>query len=425
MPLDEATVVPVVDAWSASLAAPWTDSQKDQLVDRLVELSSHVVPHLVMDVALSHARQQEYLLGRTLARVEDWLTMVAASHRRTFKLDAIRHNPGTEEASLGLRSATLAEIEALPGVGGALAVDIGRYLAGRPGSDELKDLLEINGIGPTRLAQLQRVAYLDQASVGFASPALWAFVMSPTVPNAVALLERSDFSLMYGDHNAVARRIAGAVGSLYERFAAFLELVTKRAELASTPTGGSLASQADRWVRRHRLRADRLAATEPSTGMLLVNEAYVDATKAVIDNANTSLELMVFLGTAAAGDGNDPAPLPLVEALEAAAARGVDVRVILDQDDGGEPYKSFFINKPLVDRFKANGVSVKFDEKDTLLHSKVLIADGATTIVGSHNWTRAGFNRTHELSVQIENNGVANTFHARFEALWNQLPALP
>jgi len=64
------------------------------------------------------------------------------------------------------------------------------------------------------------------------------------------------------------------------------------------------------------------------------------------------------------------------------------------------------------------------DNEDTLLHSKVLVVDDQTCVVGSHNWTRAGFTRTHELSVIVENATVAAAFRKRFDLLWDSLPAV-
>jgi phosphatidylserine/phosphatidylglycerophosphate/cardiolipin synthase-like enzyme len=201
-------------------------------------------------------------------------------------------------------------------------------------------------------------------------------------------------------------------------------MALEQATRASSVAGGVLASRARRWLARHRLRDGLLAGARPAGGAVLVNEAYLASARRLLENAADAANLLVFLGTANPGDPLHPGPLQLVEAMEAAAARGVTVRAILDQDDGGAPYGSVFINRPLVERFRANGVGVKFDREDVLLHSKVLIVDRTAAIVGSHNWTGASLNDTHELSLLVEAPEVASQFDDRFQSLWDQLPTI-
>ncbi len=424
MALDKARALTAVDAWSAAVTTAWTAAEKGRLANRLVDLAARVEPHMVADAPLPAARVQEFLLGRTIERLEDWLIIAAAPLRRGLKIEAVRLKPDSEEPALGLRSASHREVEALPGVGNALARDIRRYLAGHSVVQGFDALLDVAGIGPDRLAQLRATSYLDEPSFGFVSPTLWSFALAPSVPNALAVLDQTDVSLLLGDHGTFARNVPAAPASVFDRFSAFVDFVSDRAQLSLSGAGGFLASEADRWLTRHDRRRALIARAQAASGTLLVNGSYVGAVKAAIDAAATSVTLMVFTGTPT-GANDGLAPLPLVEALEAAAARGVAVRVILDQDDGGEPYGSLFINRPLVNRFRAGAVGVKFDTKDTLLHSKVLVVDRTACVVGSHNWTRAGFAGTHELSVLIDNATVAGAFGDRFDTLWNSLPALP
>ncbi|MCP3855407.1 MAG: hypothetical protein GY698_11835 [Actinomycetia bacterium] len=189
---------------------------------------------------------------------------------------------------------------------------------------------------------------------------------------------------------------------------------------AAIPTGDFAAA----WLSR----ADKLgaldAAISPASGQVLVNADYVSAVRTLLDGAAQSIRVMLFLGTPAEGDALAPGPLRLVESLEERAAAGVSVRLILDQDDGGEPFGSLFINQALVDRLASTAVEVRFDPEDTLLHSKVVVVDDQVAVVGSHNWTRSGFNNTHELSVLYVAPAVAAAFGTRFDSLWASLPVL-
>lgn len=423
MPLDRAAAAERVDTWSAALASPWSEREKDEVAGRLQDLAAVLVPHVVEDRPIDADRLQAFLVRRTVARLEDWLTVAVARQRTALGLEALRLEPATDRPALGLRSAERAEIDALPGVGPTLTDRLRRHLASRPSSSRFDDLIEVHGLGSERLELLRAKSYLDEPRLGLVSPTTWALLLSPTVPHLLALFERGDTLLLFGDHTAYARRLPAEAPSAFLRFLAFVDLVVDRARLAASGSAGWLASDADRWLARHERREALLATAVGARGALLVSDAYVPAARAKIAAAERSIRLMMFVGHARAGEGGEQI-LPLVEELEAVAVRGVDVRVVLDQDDGGEPYRSFFINRPLVERLRGGPIQVKWDTPETLLHSKLLVLDDAACIVGSHNWTQAGFTRTHELSVLLESPEAAAGFGRRFDALWERLPAL-
>jgi hypothetical protein len=422
MQLDETAVRPVVDHWSSTLSIAWTAVEKNKITQILMELSLQVTPHIVEDILLDPGRSQAYLLARTIARLEEWLFRASANLRAMLRIDDYDYISGYD--SLGLRSGTLQEIADLPGIYPVLATNIGRFVSQRPSLTSMDRLIVINGVGPRRLEQLKQLAYLDSPIMGLVSMSLWQFMMSPGVETFLALLDKTDLSFFFGDQNTLPRRVAREDQNVFERFNAFVELVLEQTTRITSAVEGVLASDVNLWFNRHELRNRLLESAETADGGLLINEAYIEKAKLLINGAADSVSLMVFLATTGGGHGNSPGPLQLIEALEAAARRGVEVRVILDQDDGGEPYKSYFINKPLVDRFRNNAVKVKFDEDDTLLHSKVLIVDENKVIVGSHNWTRASFYNTHEISVFVENGSLAVGFRDRFDTLWRHLPDL-
>jgi hypothetical protein len=185
--------------------------------------------------------------------------------------------------------------------------------------------------------------------------------------------------------------------------------------VAGSTTTGQIAEA----LARRDLLATYDAAAQPATAELLADAAYVPAVTALLDAATTDISVMLFLGTASAGDPQHPGPLALVAALERAAQRGVNVRVILDRDDG--TYRSSVINAPLVQRLTAAGIPVKRDDETTLLHSKVVVVDATAVVVGSHNWTLNAFAGTDELSVLVTGSAVATEFADRFDTLWAAL----
>lgn len=85
----------------------------------------------------------------------------------------------------------------------------------------------------------------------------------------------------------------------------------------------------------------------------------------------------------------------LISALCRAKERGVDVRIILDQESAQRTSRAAFI------RFKRNGVSCGYRTKNSLLHYKAALIDDLL-VAGSCNWTRAGFQFNHETLALID-----------------------
>lgn len=85
----------------------------------------------------------------------------------------------------------------------------------------------------------------------------------------------------------------------------------------------------------------------------------------------------------------------LVSALCRAKHRGVDVRVIFDQESSQQTSRKAYI------RFKREGVPCEYRTKTGLLHYKTAVID-TLLVAGSCNWTKAGFSSNHEAMLFIE-----------------------
>ena len=98
---------------------------------------------------------------------------------------------------------------------------------------------------------------------------------------------------------------------------------------------------------------------------------------------------------------------PIIAALVAARARGVDVAVILDRSD----------ERRLCDfgaTLLAAGVKVWIDHVPGIAHNKIIVIDRRIVIGGSYNYTLSAERRNAENVTIIESEAVA----ARFLANW-------
>ncbi len=102
----------------------------------------------------------------------------------------------------------------------------------------------------------------------------------------------------------------------------------------------------------------------------------------------------------------------VVAAMEAAQARGVAVRVLLDPSE--RP------SDPAAASLRAHGVDVRlYRSSGEKLHAKAAIVDRSTVLLGSANWTVSGFAHNHELDVALPSDpAVANSFEEQYQRDW-------
>jgi phosphatidylserine/phosphatidylglycerophosphate/cardiolipin synthase-like enzyme len=103
-------------------------------------------------------------------------------------------------------------------------------------------------------------------------------------------------------------------------------------------------------------------------------------------------------------------------ALEDAAARGVDVRVLADEEADDTP-----------DRLEAladAGAQTRLDDRAVTTHHKLWVIDDVV-ITGSHNLSDSGLVRNAELSARTADVDVVDAAAARFDALWQDPEARP
>lgn len=103
----------------------------------------------------------------------------------------------------------------------------------------------------------------------------------------------------------------------------------------------------------------------------------------------------------------------VISALKRAEERGVKIRIILEKRvDSATNQKTF-------DSLLAYGMQAKWASKIyELTHSKFMIVDGKTLLVGSINFSNNALNVNREADVIIQNNQILKDFTNVFEEDW-------
>jgi phosphatidylserine/phosphatidylglycerophosphate/cardiolipin synthase-like enzyme len=101
----------------------------------------------------------------------------------------------------------------------------------------------------------------------------------------------------------------------------------------------------------------------------------------------------------------------IVEAMLDAHGRGVDVRVVTDDD------KALDLGSD-AERLRRAGLQVRMDDSPNHMHHKFAVFDRQRLVTGSYNWTRSAAERNHENLVLSEHPRLVRAFDETFARLW-------
>ncbi|MEP7293379.1 MAG: phospholipase D-like domain-containing protein, partial [Chloroflexota bacterium] len=111
----------------------------------------------------------------------------------------------------------------------------------------------------------------------------------------------------------------------------------------------------------------------------------------------------------AAYEFNSPA---LTQAVLAAKARGVRIRIVTDDDDGlGD-------DETTLHQFEAVGIPIVTDERSALMHDKFMILDSATVWTGSWNYTINDTYRNNNNALALRSQLAVQDYQTEFNEMF-------
>ncbi len=123
----------------------------------------------------------------------------------------------------------------------------------------------------------------------------------------------------------------------------------------------------------------------------------------LIDSAEETIDIEMYVFTSR----------DVVEALERAKSRGVDIRIIIERSTISGS------NADIYQELAAKGLNVRYASKSyKLTHSKFMIIDRKDVLVGSHNFSNSALYKNREASVIITDAGTVAEFLSAFETDW-------
>ena len=127
------------------------------------------------------------------------------------------------------------------------------------------------------------------------------------------------------------------------------------------------------------------------------------AINSCLKSAKHSIDICVFTIT-----DND-----IVEEILSAKKRGVNIRIISDND------KSEDLGSDIT-RLKSAHIPLRLDKTDKHMHHKFMLVDKSTLLTGSYNWTRSAANANEENIILLTNQSLCHKFQKEFDHLWNK-----
>ena len=123
----------------------------------------------------------------------------------------------------------------------------------------------------------------------------------------------------------------------------------------------------------------------------------------MLREAKTSIDICVFTIT------DDR----VTDCIVDAHARGVQVRVISDNDKAHDPGSDLH-------RMRRADLQVAFDRTPDHMHHKFAVFDNRLLVSGSYNWTRSASDRNEENIIVTSDERLVQKFARRFESLWKE-----
>jgi phosphatidylserine/phosphatidylglycerophosphate/cardiolipin synthase-like enzyme len=143
----------------------------------------------------------------------------------------------------------------------------------------------------------------------------------------------------------------------------------------------------------------------PAEDIELVTDAqYFEVAKKMIQEAKTSLRVMMFEMGYYEKHPNTPSNLLIKELIEA-KKRGVKVEVILETREGDD--RTTKRNRQTGKILSDGGVEVTYDPLFKTMHAKSMVSDGELVLIGSTNWVFSSLTSNNEVSVLIRSKEMA------------------
>lgn len=114
---------------------------------------------------------------------------------------------------------------------------------------------------------------------------------------------------------------------------------------------------------------------------------------------------------------------PIISCIKNAIARGVIVRIYVDNQDSNNPDKIDKNNKVVglpETELEKLGIQIRWEKTNRYMHRKIAIIDQEKFCIGSTNWSKNGFEDNREVDIILSNCEMACNLTKQFNSDWEK-----
>jgi len=158
----------------------------------------------------------------------------------------------------------------------------------------------------------------------------------------------------------------------------------------------------------------KLSPVETPYAIAAPNRTYHPLMREYVEWAQKDISIVVYGMRVYTGGQNEV--MDFVDELEAAAKRGVNVRVLIEKSGYDERLNEG--NKDAVEYLVARGIDARFESPGKITHAKLIIVDNEAAGVGSANFALSGFRFYQEANVVVKDREAIRQLREYFDKLW-------
>jgi cardiolipin synthase len=148
----------------------------------------------------------------------------------------------------------------------------------------------------------------------------------------------------------------------------------------------------------------------------LIDRQYFDVVKELMSKSTQRILVMVYgYKLSEPGDTKAKGDI-LADEIIKAKRRKVETKVLLEKSNFSNQLNK--MNSETIEYFKKNGVDARFENKNVITHSKVVIIDDAV-ILGATNWSYSGLEKWHNTDILIKKREIVDFFVNYFDEKFN------
>lgn len=415
----------LIKSWDNTIS--WNRQELSRLTDLLNSISENNNGQIYLDEKLPSHVYEEYKINRVKSILDSFVAEITrhffvevfepvySIKSNKFKTTLSFVQPMQHATRINLNSAKFEELESLPGLGKKTASRIIDY---REKNGRIKRLTELKKIKSLRMNDIQkfskRVSLLNPSDISINIKNAESMIKNPSFVSYINFVKVS---------NTYLTKFSKNPKSIKELIIGEIEGIKNKLEIEPNLHGylpGIRSSRIKKLFAENKSAQNliKIKGDNDIHGVFLRDSFYRHFTLKLLKESKKNIRLVMFFFTFE--DEKKHATDKHMEEIINAKKRGVDIKIILDHQEEGDPKPTKLANKNAYEYLTKNKIPVTFDSEQRATHTKLLLIDDSHVVLGSHNWTGGSFFVYKDSSMYINSKKISDVYYSHFDNLWKE-----